>query len=173
MTLPGSTLPPITTLLGSKGLQFTGCNSLALLCSINSAGSFQTGNVVAGSQRQCQNNNDQGYLQALMGGDSYVQQGNNFYITQRGNKIADFQYVGLPQSTGFPATSLSSLSNPIIFPATVTARIGGVLIGSRIPIPGALPALSSLASLSMPSISITPQSQNYGMYGVPSMPYNN
>jgi hypothetical protein len=25
----------------------------------------------------------------------------------------------------------------------------------------------------MPSISITPQSQNYGMYGVPSMPYNN
>jgi hypothetical protein len=152
LSLPGTSLPPITALLGSKGLQFSGCNSIAVLCSSNSLGSFLPGNIVTGSQKQCPTNNDQGYLQAIMAGDSFTQQGNNFYVTKKGSKICDFQYMGVPQTTSF-------LPPPLLFPgsAAVTAILGGVTIGSKIPIPSLLSAL--------PSINITPQSQSYGVYG--------
>jgi hypothetical protein len=149
-SIPGTTLSPITSLLGTKGLHFTGCNNIAVLCSSSSQGAFTPGNVVTGSQKQCANNNDQGYLQAILGGDSFVRQGNNFYITKRGSKIADFQYMGLPQST---STSFA-VSSPIIFPAPLTVQIRGVTIGSSIPIPTAnfqppvLPSIFSMAGAS-------------------------
>jgi hypothetical protein len=61
-----------------------------MLCSSTGNGGFRSGNVVSGSKRQCQHNNDQKYLQAIRGGNSYVSEGKNFYLNQNGRRIASF-----------------------------------------------------------------------------------
>jgi hypothetical protein len=90
--LLNSNLPPVNALVGSKGFQFSGCNSYAMLCSTNGKNNFRAGNIVSNSRsrRQCKNNNDQQYLQTIRGGNTFGSDGKNFYLNQNGRKIASF-----------------------------------------------------------------------------------
>jgi hypothetical protein len=97
LSILGSNLPSINALVGSKGLQFRGCNNIAITSLSTNQGYFKPGNIIRNGRNQCVNNNDQKYLQALMGGDSFLQQGNNFYLMSKGRKIAEFVYTGVNQ----------------------------------------------------------------------------
>jgi hypothetical protein len=93
----GENLPSINALVGSKGFQFIGCNNIGITTSSTTSGIFKPGHVIRNGKNRCRNNNDQKYVQALMGGDSFLQQGNNFYLMSRGRKIAKFTNDGFSQ----------------------------------------------------------------------------
>jgi hypothetical protein len=97
LNIIGTNLPSINALVGSKGLQFRGCNNIAITSFSSSPGAFKPRGIIRNGRNQCQNNYDQQYLQALMGGDSFIQQGNNFFLMSKGRRIAEFKYAGAPQ----------------------------------------------------------------------------
>lgn len=93
LSITGSSLPAVNTLVGQKGFGFSGCNSVSVLCQTGLNGLFRTNNIVAANKKKCANDNDQKYLQVIKGVDGFVQSGKNFYLTQRGKKVAEFAYV--------------------------------------------------------------------------------
>jgi hypothetical protein len=108
-TIIGSSLPPIKALFDSSKFQFSGCNTMSVQWTANSNGIFRAGSYNTYTKNQCNNNNDQQYLQTFLGGNGYVRNGNYIYLTKNGKNIAYFSPIN-----GGSGSQLSLSSNPQI-----------------------------------------------------------
>jgi hypothetical protein len=86
----GSSLPPVDAMFDSTNFQFSGCNTISVPWTISANGIFQAGSIKTHTKNKCKSDNDQKYLQAILGGNGYAKNGKNFYLTKNGKNIISF-----------------------------------------------------------------------------------
>jgi hypothetical protein len=125
-TAIGTNLPPINVQFDSSNFKFSGCNTISIPWSVTSSGGFTVGSVKTVTKNSCQNNNDQQYLQTFLGGNGYVRNGNNFYLTRNGKNVGFFTNIGgrSMSSYGLGQNSHTTFSKTTMISTTTGGRYG-------------------------------------------------
>lgn len=137
----GSKLAAVQTLVGRKGFQFVGCNTVGVLCNSHFGSRVKAPTRLAWTKNKCKTDNDQQYVQALRGVNGFERNGNNFYLTSNKKRVASFERQ-------IPKIAVKNTQS-ILKPLTVISQVGISSISNILDIKKsvALPIVSAFASL--------------------------
>jgi hypothetical protein len=115
LSVPHIQLTPIVVNVGRTGLGFTGCNTMSIPFISNANGAIKVNGQIASTSKSCAVNNDQKYVQLFLQADGYKHNGNNFFFTQKGNNLCQFNFINHQNKGGAKVhVKLPKVIKPII-----------------------------------------------------------